>query len=77
VDSRSGKDGLEEIWVYRKSSMQMPSILQNATIGVGTSVGGVGVGSSMPVGGRRSRAPADADDQEIVFRNGVVFRGSI
>ena len=76
TDSRPGKDGPEDIWVYKKSSARMPSILENANIGIGTSVGGVGVGSSVPIGRGRSRAPADADDQEIVFKNGVVLRGS-
>jgi hypothetical protein len=81
IDSRSGKDGPEDIWVYKKSSGQMPSILRNANIGIGTNIGGVGVGTSVPVGGGRggrggSRAPVDAEDQEIVFKNGVVIRGT-
>jgi hypothetical protein len=78
VDSRSAKDGTEEIWVYKKSSGQMPAILRNANIGIGTNIGGVGVGTNMPVGGSRggSRAPVDSEDQEIVFKNGVVTRGS-
>lgn len=78
VDSRSGKDGPEDIWVYKKSSSRMPSILENARVGVGTNIGGVGIGTSVPVGGGRgrSRAPVDAEDQEIVFKNGVVIRGS-
>jgi len=78
TDSRPGKDGPEEIWIYKKGSMQMPSILQNANVGIGTSIGGVGVGTSVPVGRGRggSRAPADTEDQEIVFENGVVLRGT-
>ena len=81
VDSRSAKDGIEEIWVYKRSSAQMPSILRNANIGIGTSIGGVGVGTSVPMGGGRggrggSRAPAESEDQEIVFKNGVVTRGT-
>lgn len=76
IDSRSGKDGLEEIWIYKKSSGGMPAILQNTSIGLGGSIGGVGVGTSTPIGGGRSRAPSDAEDQEIVFKNGVVLRGS-
>lgn len=76
IDSRTGKDGAaEDIWVYKKSSARMPSILENTTIGVGTSVGGVGVGSSMPVGRGRSR-PVDDESQEIIFKNGVVTRRS-
>ncbi len=76
IDSRAAKDGPEDIWTYKKSSTRLPAILENASIGVGTSVGGIGVGSSMPIGRGRSRAPSDADDQEIVFKNGVVLRGS-
>ena len=78
VDSRSGKDGSEEIWVYKKSSAQLPAILRNANIGIGTSIGGVGVGSSVPIGRSRggTRAPVDDESQEIVFQNGVVIRGS-
>jgi len=78
VESRSGKDGPEEIWVYKKGSTQMPAILRNANVGIGTSIGGVGVGTSLPVGGGRggSRAPVDDESQEIVFKNGVVYRGS-
>lgn len=77
IDSRTDKDGTaEDIWVYKKSSAHLPSILQNTSIGVGGSVGGVGVGSSLPVGRGRAGGPVDADDQEIVFKNGVVLRGS-
>ena len=75
VDSRTGKDGLEEIWIYKKSSGRMPGILENTSIGLGGSIGGVGVGTSAPLGRGRSRA-GDIDDQEIVFKNGVVIRGS-
>lgn len=75
ITSRGGKDGSsEDVWVYKKSSAHLPSVLPN--VSVGTSVGGVGVGTS--TGGRRgSRGGRDDDeDQEIVFRNGVVLRGS-
>ncbi len=78
TDSRAGKDGPEEIWVYKKSSgPSMPGILQNTSIGIGGGIGGVGVGSTLPIGrGASSRAPVDADEQEIVFKDGVVLRGS-
>ena len=76
VQSRTGKDGSEEVWVYRKSSARLPSILENANVSVGTSVGGVGVGTSAPIGRRASRGRADNEDQEVVFRNGTVLRGS-
>jgi hypothetical protein len=76
IQPRSGKDGSEDVWIYRKSSARLPSILENANVSVGTSVGGVGVGTSSPVGRRGSRGNADNEDQEIVFRNGTVLRGS-
>ena len=77
TDSRAGKDGLEEIWIYKKSSgSSMPGILQNARVGLGGNIGGVSIGSSVPVGRSRgsSRGPIDAEDQEVVFKNGVVVR---
>ncbi|HVS52507.1 MAG TPA: hypothetical protein VHD62_09140 [Opitutaceae bacterium] len=77
VESRSGKDGDEEIWVYKKSASRLPGILDNTSVGVGTGIGPVSVGTSVPItGGRRSRTPSDAEDQEIVFKNGAVVRGS-
>ena len=88
VQLRVGKDGLEEVWIYKKSSAALPGLLRNtglsvggvgvsnAGISVGGNVGGVGV--STGTSGRRggSNVPSDADDQEIVFRNGTVLRGS-
>lgn len=76
IQSRTGKDGSEEVWIYRQSSARLPSILENANVSVGTSVGGVGVGTSAPIGRRASRGRADNEDQEVVFRNGTVLRGS-
>lgn len=82
VQSRTGKDGSsEDVWIYRKSSgAHLPSILENANVSVGTStnIGGVGVGTSAPIrrGGNSRGGNADAEDQEIVFRNGTVLRGS-
>jgi hypothetical protein len=76
IQSRAGKDGPEDVWIYKKSSMQLPSILQNTGVSVGTNIGGVGVSSG--TSGRRggSRASEDPENQEIVFRNGIVLRGS-
>lgn len=74
--SRTAKDGgLEEVWSYKKSSMQLPSLLGNTGVSVGGNVGGVGV-STGTSGRRGSRAPEDADDQDIVFKNGIVVRGT-
>jgi hypothetical protein len=80
ITSRAGKDGPEEVWVYKKSSSTSSVLggLPRVNVGMGTNVGGVGVGSSVPIGGGggRSRRPADSDDDEIVFKNGAVIRGT-
>lgn len=76
IQSRVGKDGPEEVWIYKKSSMHLPSLLGNTGISVGGNVGGVGVSTGTSSRGSGSRAPADSEDQEIVFRNGIVLRGS-
>ncbi len=70
VQSRVGKVGPEEVWIYRKSSAALPGLLRH------TGLSGVGV--STGTSGRRggSNAPSKADDQEIVFRNGTVLRGA-
>jgi hypothetical protein len=69
VVSRSGKAGEDEVWVYRKSSMGS-SILNNTGVSIGGGVGGVGVGTSTGVGGRRQTP----EETEVVFANGVVVR---
>lgn len=80
IQSRTGKDGSsEDVWIYRKSSGGgLPGLLEKANVSVGssTNVGGVSVGGSAPIhrGGRSSNA--DNEDQEIVFRNGTVLRGT-
>jgi hypothetical protein len=76
VDSRPGSTGTEEIWVYRKTRTQVPAILGNTTVGIGTGIGPVSVGTNVPIGGRGSRSTAGDDEQEIVFKDGVVVRGS-
>jgi hypothetical protein len=76
IQSRTGKDGLDEVWIYRKSSARLPSILENANVSVGTNVGGVGVGTNAPLGRRSASRPGD-EDQEVVFRRGTVLRGSL
>ena len=92
VQSRVGQDGPEEVWNDRDSSNALPGLPRNTGLSVGVGgvsnsgisdggsgsvVGGVGVNTS--TSGRRggSRAPSDADDPEIVFRNGTVLRGSV
>lgn len=75
IQSRAGKDGPEDVWIYKKSSMHLPSLLGNTGVSVGGNVGGVGV-STGSSGRGSSRAAADSEDQEIVFRNGIVLRGS-
>lgn len=75
IQSRLDQNGADEIWIYKKSTPALPSLLGNTGVSVGGSVGGVGV-STGTSGRRSSRAPTDADNQEIVFRNGTVLRGS-
>ncbi len=77
ITSRSGKDGsTEEVWVYKKSSGKMPSILPN--VSVGTNIGGVGVSTGGMGGGRgRGSSRNEDEDQDIIFKNGVVVRGSL
>ena len=70
VNSREGKDGPEEVWVYKKSS-SMPSLLGNTGISLGGSLGGVGIGTGGPIGRPSSTA---TDEQDVVFKNGVVIR---
>lgn len=72
VDSRPGKAGQDEVWVYSKGSgLGLGSLLGNTGVSVGGGVGGVSVGTG--IGGGRQRAPV-SDDQEVVFENGVVLR---
>ena len=72
VQSRVGKVGPEEVWIYRKSSAALPGLLRHTGLSGGG--GGVSTGKSGRRGG--SNAPSKADDQEIVFRNGTVLRGA-
>lgn len=78
VTSRTSKDGLEEIWTYKKSSTSIPGIVGLPRVGIGGNVGGINVGTNVPMGRSRntSRTTAPAEDQEIVFKNGVVTRGT-
>jgi hypothetical protein len=71
VDVRSGANAEDEIWVYEKggaSGLNLP--LPN--IGIGGSIGGVGVST----GGRGGRGGggSDPEHQEIVFKDGTVSR---
>jgi len=70
VNSREGKDGPEEVWVYKKSS-SMPSLLGNTGISLGGSIGPIGIGTGGPA---RRANPASTDEQDVVFKNGVVIR---
>ncbi len=68
IDTNPGK-GADEIWVYQKGSgLNFP----RPNVSIGTSIGGVGV----MTGGRggRSNPPANADEVQVVFQNGVVTR---
>ena len=70
VISRSTRNGVDEVWVYRKGG-GAGSLLGNTGLSVGTNIGGVGVGTGMG-GGRR----VSGDEHEVVFRDGVVARAT-
>ncbi len=75
VVSRSAKGGDDEVWVYRKGggSGGLGGALSGVSVGAGT--GGVAVSTSTSVGGGRSRG--NAEETEVVFRNGVVSRSTV
>ncbi len=75
VVSRSAKGGDDEVWVYRKGGGLggLGGALSGVSVGAGT--GGVAVGTSTSVGGGRSRG--NAEETEVVFRNGVVSRSTV
>lgn len=60
--------GSDEVWVYRKSS-GLGNALGNSGISLGTAVGPVAVGT-----GSVRRRPSNADETEVVFKNGIVSR---
>jgi hypothetical protein len=63
--------GTDEIWVYRKGGGVGSGLLSNTGVSVGTSIGGVGVGTGVPLGGGRRNV---TEEEEVVFVNGVVTR---
>lgn len=64
--------GNDEVWVYRKGGGLGSGLLKNTGVSVGTSVGGVGVGTGVPLGGGRRNV---TEEEEVVFIDGVVTRG--
>lgn len=70
VESRPGKNGEDEVWIYRTGGGGVGSLLGNADISIGGGMGGVNIGA--PLGGRQ-RSTA-TDEREVVFQNGVVLR---
>ena len=69
IDVRSGANASDEIWIYQKGG-GMSSPLSNVSIGGG--IGGIGIGTSGRRGG--GSGGSGADEQDVVFQNGVVFR---
>lgn len=67
IITRSAKGGDDEVWVYRKGG-GIGGALRNTGVSIGGGVGGIGVGTSG--GGGRSTP----EENEVVFRNGVVVR---
>lgn len=90
IISNSVKPGQDEIWVYRKSAVGSTLLGAVSGVSVGTGLGGVNVGASgggvnvgsnvggvsmgTSVGGGRPSRSQAPDEQEVVFRNGVVLR---
>lgn len=70
VVTRSARGGEDEVWVYRKSSGGS-SLLSNTPVSIGTGIGGISLGTGIGGGGRSRQV---ADEQEVVFANGVVVR---
>ncbi len=75
-----GASDADEVWVYRKGSGLGgvgSGLLNNSGLTVGTGVGmgpvGVGVSTTTPLGGRQR---AVDEEEEVVFVNGVVTRGT-
>ena len=71
--TRSAKGGDDEVWVYRKGSALsgLGGVLKNTGVSIGGGAAGVGVGTGGGGGGSSSR-----EELEVVFRNGVVSRGT-
>jgi len=72
VETRDGKNGEEEVWIYSKGGGLANSVLNNTSVGTGASIGPVGVyGPSVPLGHGNSEQETD-----VVFQNGVVVRST-
>ena len=73
IEPRAGSTTSEETWVYQKSGA---SNLSLPNISLGGGMGGVGVstGRRGGGGGGGSRSRSNAEDQQVVFQNGVVTR---
>ena len=72
VETRDGKGGEEEVWIYKKGS-GVGNLLNNASIGTGGSIGPIGVyGPPVPLGGGGNTD----EETDVVFQNGVVVRSS-
>lgn len=75
VVTRSAKSGDDEVWVYRKGGALsgLGGVLKNTGVSIGGGTGGVGVGTSVGGGGGGGPGP---EEIEVVFRDGVVSRGT-
>jgi hypothetical protein len=70
VVSRASNDA-DEVWVYRRGGGVGSGLLNNTGLSVGTSIGGVGIGTGTSLGGGRRSV---TEEEEVVFLNGVVVR---
>jgi outer membrane murein-binding lipoprotein Lpp len=70
VETRDGKTGEEEVWIYSKGS-KAGNLLNNASISTGGSIGGIGVyGPAVPLGG--NNASSGEEETDVIFQNGAV-----
>jgi len=75
IETRDGKNGEEEVWIYEKGGGAASSLLNNTSVSTGGNIGGVGVyGSPVQLGSVGSgNGP---EEQDVVFQNGAVVRSS-
>jgi len=75
ITGRNGRKGVEEVWIYRTSSLGggLSRALSGSAISVGGGTSGIYAPPIVLGGGGGSAAPIE-DEQEVVFQNGVVVR---
>jgi hypothetical protein len=77
VTGRNGRKGVEEVWIYKKSSGGgLAKVLRNTDLSIGGGMGPVmlGGGTNLASLGSGPSSEPVVDEQEVVFQNGVVVR---